>query len=1177
MIPVRFTFLLLLVGLIVFPLVVRADNGTWAGDLSGSWSDPAKWVGPTVADGADYTASFATNISVALTVTLDSSRTIGHLTFQDTSSLYQGWTLAGTNVLTLAVGSGTPQVNVKTASATAGATISLTLSGTNGLEKLGVGPLVLSGTNTVSGGVTISQGALTVAADGNLGAAANDIIFAGGAQLTAGGFATARNMVINAGAVATNSVAGLFTVNGSISGSGTLRKADTGVLVLNGTNTYGATVIAAGELRATDGVGVSSGNVNILGGGVWSSSANISRALGLGDDQVQFTGDAGFSAYGAPIDVNLGGGADSISWGAGAFGTPTPFYLNNINANAMLTLRNAINLNGNTAQISTLANVAELAGVISNSTATAGLTKAGSGVLWLTATNAFNGTITVDGAGGALRAVDGIGIPSTVNVNLSNDGVWESPVDITRPLGTNASEVRLTGAGGDGFSAYGAPIRVDLGGAGATLVWGSATFTTGLVLNQMSADNAITLVNGLDLNGGGRTVIVNSPVHAAIISGVISHSSGSAMLTKSGAGTLILGATNTWSHTSVTGTNLNIVAGVVQVEREENLGGNPAGVFMAKCLLLNGGTLKTTASCSIDDSNRGITLGGAHGWFDVAGGTVLTIDNVIAGTTGNLYKRGGGTLILANTSNTYGTTTVGTHLQEGVLAISADGNLGAVSADLYFDTNSTLKATATATLNSGRAVSIAAGVNATVECDASVVLTLAGAISSGPGALTKTGPGTLILGGLNLHDGGTIIEAGTLKCGLANTFAAGTTGDIVINADGILDVGGVGIAPNGMVSGSGTIDNSAGTGTLALGAGNGSSTFDGVVKNSGGTLNLTKTGTGTFTLTNPTNSYGGLTTISGGTIKLGASEVIPHGAGKGNIAITTANTCILDMNGHDETINGFGTSAGLVTNSTGSALLTIGADGLTVASSSVVIKDGGPSAPLALTKTGTGTHTLAGIISLCGPVTIDGGTLILSGANTYTNMTRINTGATLQAGAAANKLSDFSDVIVNGGTLNMTYADAVSSVTLKNNGSITNVATLTSMAGYIVESGTIASALASAAGLTKNTSGTVDLGGANTYAGATVVNDGILRITASDRLANVSALTVNGGAFDLGSYNDQVGVVTLIGGTITSSGGMLTGSVYYVESGTITAKLGGIGIALNKAASGTVILSGDNT
>jgi autotransporter-associated beta strand protein len=187
------------------------------------------------------------------------------------------------------------------------------------------------------------------------------------------------------------------------------------------------------------------------------------------------------------------------------------------------------------------------------------------------------------------------------------------------------------------------------------------------------------------------------------------------------------------------------VAGVVQVEREENLGGNPAGVFMAKCLLLNGGTLKTTASCSIDDSNRGIMLGGAHGWFDVAGGTVLTIDNVIAGTTGNLYKRGGGTLILANTSNTYGTTTVGTHLQEGVLAISADGNLGAVSADLYFDTNSTLKATATATLNSGRAVSIAAGVNATVECDASVVLTLAGAISSGPGALTKTGPGTLRL------------------------------------------------------------------------------------------------------------------------------------------------------------------------------------------------------------------------------------------------------------------------------------------------------------------------------------------------------------------------------------------------------------------------------------------------
>jgi autotransporter-associated beta strand protein len=60
--------------------------------------------------------------------------------------------------------------------------------------------------------------------------------------------------------------------------------------------------------------------------------------------------------------------------------------------------------------------------------------------------------------------------------------------------------------------------------------------------------------------------------------------------------------------------------------------------------------------------------------------------------------------------------------------------------------------------------------------------------------------------------------------------------------------------------------------------------------------------------------------------------------------------------------------------------------------------------------------------------------------------------------------------------------------------------------------------------------------------------------------------------------SDTVGAVSLKnGGSITGSGGTLTGASYAVESGSVSAKLGGSGIALTKSTAGTVTLSGVNT
>jgi len=69
---------------------------------------------------------------------------------------------------------------------------------------------------------------------------------------------------------------------------------------------------------------------------------------------------------------------------------------------------------------------------------------------------------------------------------------------------------------------------------------------------------------------------------------------------------------------------------------------------------------------------------------------------------------------------------------------------------------------------------------------------------------------------------------------------------------------------------------------------------------------------------------------------------------------------------------------------------------------------------------------------------------------------------------------------------------------------------------------------------------------------------------------------VNGGSFSLGTFSDQVGAVTLAGGNITSTTGVLTASSYAVQSGSASAILAG-SAAVSKTTSGTATFSGVNS
>src|SRR5262249_33991694 len=120
------------------------------------------------------------------------------------------------------------------------------------------------------------------------------------------------------------------------------------------------------------------------------------------------------------------------------------------------------------------------------------------------------------------------------------------------------------------------------------------------------------------------------------------------------------------------------------------------------------------------------------------------------------------------------------------------------------------------------------------------------------------------------------------------------------------------------------------------------------------------------------------------TIRCGASEVIPNGAGKGNVIIvggaTSGNNNTLDLNGFNETINGLGrggaaAQTAVINNAATPATLTLG-DNNQTATFAGIIKTG--AGTLNINKIGTGVQILSGVNTYTGTTTVSAGKLSVS-------------------------------------------------------------------------------------------------------------------------------------------------------------------------------------------------------
>ena len=270
-------------------------------------------------------------------------------------------------------------------------------------------------------------------------------------------------------------------------------------------------------------------------------------------------------------------------------------------------------------------------------------------------------------------------------------------------------------------------------------------------------------------------------------------------------------------------------------------------------------------------------------------------------------------------------------------------------------------------------------------------VTLSGAVS-GTGGITKSGDGTLFLTGENsfsglvqatdgfisfsqasgLGTGNLTLNGGGISFGGTNTVDLSTKA-ITIGVDGgIIDTNGNNVtfaAPIGN-GGSGSLTKS-GLGTLTLASGN---TYGGATNVDGGTLALTGT-----------NTLGGLNTIGSATLQVDGNAALGDASSGVTFAPGTGNTATLS----------FSAPATLVATRTLS--LTSGTARIDTGANAVVV-GGVVTGSSLLTKVGSGSLALNGIVESTGGVTVDEGTLIV-GSSLGSGTVTLNGSSTLNLGA----------------------------------------------------------------------------------------------------------------------------------------------------------------------------------
>lgn len=744
------------------------------------------------------------------------------------------------------------------------------IAGAGQLLKTGTGTLALHGSNTHGGGMRVDAGRLVL---GNEAAAGTGTLMLNDA--TALAFGSNRMTVTNAvrlqGVVDVGLAPGqAVTLSGAIDDGGSpgrLHKTGEGTLTLAAANSYsGGTHLDAGTLA------------------------------------VAATGAAGTGELLLAENTTLAFAADGVALG------------------------NAVVLDGRS-QLQSEAGHARLTGVVRDGTGSGTLVKSGGGALALEAANIHTGGVQVQagtlllgdntaGGSGSMSLADGTTLGVTRgNLDIANAIALQGDVTIVLDKGQDS---RLSGTVGEA----GSTGRLIKQGAGSLTLSASNGYSGGTSVAsgtlkiehsdalgsgavQMSAGSALGLAGtalrlGNEVRLSGAVGVVAWP-GTATLAGVVSDGGAHGALVKSGGGTLVLAAANSFS-------------GGVQVTQGELALGNSAAA--------GSGTLTLGDFTRLGFTHSGLEIGndvqlGQRVSVHVA--DAATLSGEISDATGNgrLLKSGAGTLTLSG-SNSY---SGGTQLNEGTLRATASNALG--TGDLLMANGTTLSLAGhavvlgnTLSLDGEGRIDVADGsarldgvlkdgmasggiiMMSSRPLPLSVTSAVPAAAPQAPGTLVKTGAGELVLSAASSYSGGTRIEAGRLRL----QDHAVVTGDIQIAADAGLDLARLGDTRfAGVLSGAGQV-RKLDAGQLWLDAD--SSAFSGQTRIDAGSLYVQ-------------GALGGSTTFSAGTLLAGTGTL-------GTVSLRDGATLAPGLDGQIGTLS----IAGDLHFSQGARLLAdVGADG----------------------------------------------------------------------------------------------------------------------------------------------------------------------------------------------------------------------------------------------------------
>jgi len=658
---------------------------------------------------------------------------------------------------------------------------------------------------------------------------------------------------------------------------------------------------------------------------------------------------------------------------------------------------------------------------------------------------------------------------------------------------------------------------------------GAHQLNSSLAVNHLSGSGLIVL-------GPGAGLTVGSQNASSTFSGAISGNDGG--LNKEGTGTLILTGINTYAGGTTVNAGMLALSGGGSLAASGGLtlaatgaGFDISGASSDRSI----GALSGVAGSTVTLGANALTLGG--GGDTIFGGSI--------GGTGGIVKQGSGRQTLTGANTYTGGTRIndGTLALSGAGSLASSGSLSLSGTGAGFDISGASGNQTTGSLSGGAGSTITLGAN-TLAFGNATNQVFAGSIG-GTGGIVKQGSGRQTLSGTSSYGGTTTVSAGEFRIdgaltGLgAVTVAAGATlsgtGSIVgaVIVDGVLSAGN---SPGTLTVGSLTL-NSVSTSIFELNtpgviggsdpiAGNdlvkvtGNLTLGGALDaraaaagyyrlfDYGGTL------TGSFNSQSVTSTRGGFTIASAqvDTTVTGQVNLVVLGSGQTmqfwDGANTSANGTVDGgagtwssfggnwTNSGGDANGGWGGSVGIFAGPSGGAVNVVGtvsfdtvqfsANGYALSGGALSIVPASGTAGTLNVDNGITASIGSSIVDGSGTaiVKVGGGTLIISGNNSYSGGTTI-AGGVLQVSADANLGAASGGLTLDGGTLRTTASlSSARNVVINAAGGIFQADADLSWSGIISGSGA----------LTKTGSGMLVLTGSNTYAGGTTITDGVLQI-----------------------------------------------------------------------------------